>query len=106
MDETEHCGNEGFLPQFQNERLAARLAFAVAAEIFYKFNRVVGALGFIDILTTAVYNVLCQFAVYGCNFLAYSDLSVFNGGVVFKDRVVSKRVANQSASRPATKSSN
>lgn len=106
MDESEHGGDKRFLPQFKDERLAARFAFAMAAVVFDELYCMVGALGFVGIIAAAVDDILRKFAVYRGNLFADNNLSVFNGSVVFKYRVVGQWIANQSASRPATKLSN
>ena len=49
MDESEHGGDKRFLPQFKDERLAARFAFAMAAVVFDELYCMVGALGFVGI---------------------------------------------------------
>ena len=106
MDEAEHGGDKRFLPQFKDERLAARFAFAMAAVVFDELYCMVGALSPVNIIAAAVDDILCKFTVDSGNLFADSNLPFFNGGVVFKYRVVGQWIANQSASRPATKLSN
>lgn len=78
----------------------------MAAVVFDELYCMVGALGFVGIIAAAVDDILRKFAVYRGNLFTDNNLSVFNGSVVFKYRVVGQWIANQSASRPATKLSN
>ena len=100
MDESEHGGDKRFC--HKDERLAAR-CLCMAAVVFDELYCMVGALGFVGIIAAAVDDIPASLRYTVATFLLTTTCPFSMAALYSKYRVVGRWIADQSASRPATK---